>query len=322
MQENTDYTMLYRIAKYYYIDNMSQSEIAMKEHMSRPHISRLLDKARQVGIVEINVTMPETLQVEKAAKILKRRLGLQEAIVVLAPTETKNLDKKISMNIATAAAQNIPNLIKGCSNIGIGWGYTMYQTSLQLPYSDSIDATFVPLVGISGENNPFLQINAIVDRFAEKSGADSYYINIPAVREKGTQLAQIEIERFDKIKQYWSSLDAAIIGLGVSPKVGEFLISEVSKEYKEAIAKSNTLGDILCQFFYEDGTLFDFRGAYEQTSFPVQELKNIRKVICVAGGPAKVNGIITAARHGFFNMLITDINTARLIIDSDEKSHF
>ena len=38
MQDNTDYTMLYRIAKYYYIDNMSQSEIALKEHMSRPHV--------------------------------------------------------------------------------------------------------------------------------------------------------------------------------------------------------------------------------------------------------------------------------------------
>lgn len=319
MQENTDYTMLYRIAKYYYIDNMSQSEIAVKEHMSRPHISRLLDKARQVGIVDIKVALPDSLQVEKTAKILKEKLGLQEVIVVLAPTETKNLGKKVSMNIATAAAQKIPELIKGCSKVGIGWGYTMYQTSLLLPYNDSINRTFVPLVGISGENNPFLQINAIVDRFAEKLGADSYYINMPAIRENGAQLTRIEIERLKKIKQYWNSLDAAIIGLGASPKAGEILISEVSKEYKEAIVRSNTLGDILCQFFYEDGTVFDLRGAYEQTSFPVQELKNIRKVICVAGGPAKVNGIITAARHGFFNMLITDNNTARLIINNTQE---
>ncbi|MGI6526555.1 MAG: sugar-binding transcriptional regulator [Caldicoprobacterales bacterium] len=315
MQDNTDYTMLYRIAKYYYIDNMSQSEIALKEHMSRPHVSRLLEKARQVGIVEINVTLPEKLQVEKTAKILKKRLGLQDVIVAQAPMETKNLSKKISMNIATAAAQNLPKLLRGCHTIGVGWGYTMYQTSLQLPYCDSIDATFVPLVGISGENNPFLQINAIVDRFAEKFGADSYYINIPAIREKDSQLAQIEIERFNKIKQYWKSLDAAIIGLGVSPNVGEFLVSEVSKEYKEAIARSNTLGDILCQFFYQDGTLFDFRGTYEQTFFSVKKLKNIKKVVCLAGGAAKVEGIITAARQGFFNILITDSNTASLILE-------
>ena len=52
-------------------------------------MSRLLEKARQVGIVEINVTLPEKLQVEKTAKILKKRLGLQDVIVAQAPMETK-----------------------------------------------------------------------------------------------------------------------------------------------------------------------------------------------------------------------------------------
>ena len=316
MQENTDYTMLYRIACYYYIEGMSQNEIAIKEHISRPHISRLLDKARQVGIVQIKVTMPDEFQAEKSAQELKERLGLKQAIVMPAPAETKNLSRKISMNIATAAAQSIPGLLKGCQNIGIGWGYTMYQASLQLPYSDSTKSTFVPLVGTSGENTPFLQINTIVDRFAEKFSANSYYINIPAIREKGVRLTRIETERFKKIQQYWKKLDAAIIGLGVSPKVGEFLVSEVSKEYEETIAKSNTLGDVLCQFFFEDGSLFDFGDTYLQASFPVQELKNINKVICLAGGHAKVSGIIAAAMNGFFNILITDINTARMIIEN------
>ena len=316
MQDNTDYTMLYRIAKYYYVDNMTQSEIALIEHMSRPHISRLLDKARQEGIVEIKVNMPEKLQVEKTAQILKEKLGLKNVIIAPTPTETKNLNKKISMNIATVAAKSIPKLIKGCTNIGIGWGYTMYQTSLLLSYTGSINATFVPLVGTSGENNPILQINAIVDRFAEKFRADSYYINIPAIRKKETELSQIENKRLIRLKQYWHHLDAVIVGLGNSPKVGEFLVSEVSKEYKECIANSNTLGDILCQFFYEDGTTLDNLGEYEHTCLPLSELKNIKNVICLAGGAAKVNGIISAAHNGFFNILITDSNTAKLIVEN------
>lgn len=316
MLNNIDLTMLYRIAKYYYEDHLSQNEIAQREHVSRPHVSKLLDKAREYGIVEIVVALPEKFQISETEKKLQERLGLYDAIVVISPSETKQINKKISMNIATAAVQNIPSWIEGCRNVGIGWGYTMYQTSLQLSYSGNHEnLTFVPLIGISGEDNPFFQINAIVDRFAEKFGANSYYINIPAMRENTIELSQIEKERNSKLLRYWDSLDAVIVGLGVPLKSGEFLITEVSREYKEVIKNSDTLGDILYQFFYSDGTVFDFKSNYEQVSFPIYKLRDIKKVICLAGGAAKVDGIIAAARNGFINTLVTDSTTARMILE-------
>lgn len=77
MQDNTDYTMLYRLAKYYYGDKLSQNEIAQKKHISRPHISRLLDKARECGIVNIKVSLPLELQVSKTRQALKEKLCLK-----------------------------------------------------------------------------------------------------------------------------------------------------------------------------------------------------------------------------------------------------
>ena len=315
MLDKTDYTMLYRVAKYYYEDNLSQSEIAQIEHVSRPHISRLLDKARECGIVQIKVVLPDELQVSKTEKMLQKELGLNEVIVVPVPTGISQDSKKLSISIATVAARYLPDLIKDCSKVGIGWGFTMYQTSLQLAYCDSCkNVTFIPLIGLSGVDNPYLQINTILDRFAEKFGADSFYTNIPAVRENDSELPQIEKERYVKLQQYWGKLDAADIELGVPPNVGKFLISEVSHEYKEMMANSNTIGDILCQFFYPDGSIIDFKSHYEQFSFPIHKLRDIKKVICLAGGPAKVDGIITAARNGFYNTLLTDSVTASLIL--------
>lgn len=316
MQCNTDYTMLYRIAKYYYEDKLSQSEIAQKEHISRPHISRLLDKARECGIVSIKVSLPAELQLSRIRKEVKEKLGLKDVIVAYSPPDARQNIKRVSMNIATVAAQHFPHLIEGCKNIGIGWGFTMYQTSLQLSYcSKCEDVTCIPLIGISGENNPYLQINTIVDRFAEKLGSKSLYTNIPAFRESSMELAKIEKERYKKIQQYWDKLDAAVIGLGVPPKVGKFLISEVSQKYKDILINSNTVGDILSQFFYEDGSVFDLKADYEQVSFPIEKLKTIEKVICLAGGLPKADGIIAAARNGFFNILVTDSVTASHILE-------
>ncbi|MDD4296967.1 MAG: sugar-binding domain-containing protein [Ruminiclostridium sp.] len=316
MQDNTDYTMLYRLAKYYYEDKLSQSEIAQKEHISRPHISRLLDKARECGIVDIKVSLPPELQISKTRQDLKEKLCLQDAIIAFSPTDSMKNNRRASMNIATAAAHHLPNLIAEAKNIGIGWGFTMYQTSLQLSYCNNCeDITCVPLVGISGENNPYLQINTIVDRFAEKLGSKSLYTNIPAIRESNMKLAQVEKERYIKIQKYWDRLDAAIIGLGVPPMVGKFLISEVSQQYKDILVNSKTVGDILSQFFFEDGTVFDLKADYEQVSLPINNLKNIKTVICLAGGLSKVDGIISAARNGFFNILITDSITAKHILE-------
>ncbi|MDK2905718.1 MAG: hypothetical protein PWR12_1794 [Eubacteriaceae bacterium] len=316
MQDKTDYTMLYRVAKYYYEDNLSQNEIAQKEHVSRPHISRLLDKARECGIVQIKVVLPNELQISKIKNMLQKELRLNDVIVVPVPTGISQNSKKLSISISTVAARRLPELIRDCSKVGIGWGFTMYQTSLQLTYCDSCkDVTFIPLIGISGVDNPYFQINTILDRFAEKFGADSFYTNIPAVREKDCELPQIEKKRYAKLQQYWNKLDAAIIGLGAPPNVGKFPISEVSHEYKEMIINSNAIGDILCQFFCLDGSVIDCKSHYEQFSFPIHKLRDIKKVICLAGGPAKVNGIITAARNNFYNILVTDSVTASLILD-------
>lgn len=316
MSDNLDYTMLYRIAKYYYQDKLSQNEIAQREHLSRPHISRLLDKARECGIVQINVVFPEEQLVSKTGAMLKKGLGLDEAIIAFIPEDTKPSSSKTFMNIATAAAKRLPALLRGCKTIGVGWGRTVYETSRQLPFCDNIEkATFVPLIGISGEDSPYLQINTILDRFAEKFGADSFYTNIPTIRENDVKLSKIEQIRYARLQQYWAKLDAAVIGLGIPPQEGKFLISEVSQDYRKMMTRSNTIGDILCQFFYANGRVIDFKSHYEQFSFSIHILKSIDKVICLAGGRAKVDGIITAASNGFFKTLITDSNTAKMILE-------
>ncbi|MDR3644082.1 MAG: sugar-binding domain-containing protein [Clostridia bacterium] len=316
MQENIDYMMLYRIAKYYYEDHISQNDIAKKEHVSRPHVSRLLAKACDCGIVTIKVSLSDELQTSETRHVLKEKLGLKDVIIAFVPNESRNIDQKISLNIATVAAKAFPKLIKGCKNIGLGWGYTMYQTSLQISYNNECDKlTFVPLIGTSGEDNPYLQINSIVDRFAEKHGANSYYTNIPVVREKYMELGKIEQQRYGRLKRYWDKLDMAVIGLGPPPMEGKFLISEISAEYKQSIINSHTQGDILSQFFYEDGSTYNVNPQYRQACYDISRLKEVKNVVCLAGGSSKVNGIIAAARNSFFNTLITDSSTAKLILE-------
>jgi DNA-binding transcriptional regulator LsrR (DeoR family) len=107
----------------------------------------------------------------------------------------------------------------------------------------------------------------------------------------------------------------AIIGLGSPPDKSQTIISEFSDEYIGKITNKGICGDILAQFFYPDGEIYDINDSYDHVSFDIRKLKEVKSVICLAGGVEKVNGIVTAAKSGFIKTLITDSITARLIFE-------
>ena len=136
------------------------------------------------------------------------------------PAQSGYEQRVLSRGIATVAAANLPELLSESTNIGVGWGYTIYETSVLLDHcAMDQELNFFPLVGSFGENSPYLQINVIANRFAEKYNAKSYYTIMPAIRDN-KKLALIEEKSYMKLKKQWESLDTAIIGLGPSPSNG------------------------------------------------------------------------------------------------------
>ena len=316
MGKSSDAMLLYRIAQYYYIEKMSQNEIALVENISRSQISRLLGKAEEMGIVKFTVSLPQEFDNLSLEASLQSALGLQDAVVAPVPdfSGTQEDTEAITEAIATAAASYLPGKLKGCMTVGLGWGKAMYTTSLKIAYRHrGEELTYVPLIGLSGNTEPHLQVNTIVDRMAEKYRARSYFVNTPAFREKMAPTTKNETVRQEKLREYWRKLDAAIVGLG-APPTDEMFVAELSPDYVEPLKNSGACGDILAQYFTEDGRVFDFGSAYSQVAYDIKYLPTLRTVVCIAGGREKVRGIIAAARLRYINNLVTDSATAKYIL--------
>ena len=73
--------LLYRIAQSYYIDGLTQKQIANRFGLSRPKVSRLLQRGRDNGIITINLLPPPNGMADLEHK-LECKFGLQEAVVV------------------------------------------------------------------------------------------------------------------------------------------------------------------------------------------------------------------------------------------------
>ena len=314
-RNRTDMMQMYRIAKMYYMDGMTQEQIAAIENVSRSQISRLLDQARVRGIVEINIHMPDKISLNELRTDLIRELRLKD--IIIAPLHEGALDDDVIEAIASAAADYLPRELRSCRTIGVGMGRTVYRMSCLLSHQRAeSEKLFVPLIGASGTDNPALQINAILDRMGERMRGHTYFTNIPAFRENTVTLSELEQKRLSQLQHYWEEMDAAIIGTGAAPQSGPFFISEIPSKSANRFRKEHAVGDVLSQFFRADGSLVpDFPG-FERIAFDAPRLRQIRKVICLAGGTDKVSALITAARAGYYNILVTDSVTAGAIYDT------
>lgn len=314
MKNDTDYVMLYRIAHAYYCQGQTQDQIAKQENISRPHVSRLLTKARECGIVTIHVEFPEHVRQHLLCEQLCEALKLRK--VLLSPMPSEASSRSISQAIAQTAADALPELLADSRNIGIGWGYTVYKTSKLLPSVASGKVqSFVPLVGITGEDSPYFQTNVIVNRFAEQFCGNSRFTNVPAIRESRVEMDGFALESYLKLQHQWEKLDTAVIGLGDCPGIGLTLLSVSNVEYRRLVEQSGVVGDILAHFFFRDGSLLDTSAYFQQSSLPPHSIRNIETVICIAGGAGKVDPLLAAAQNGFYNILITDPQTAQAMLD-------
>ena len=326
MKTGPDSSTIYRIARYYYAEGLSQEEIAVKEGFSRSQISRLIDRARELGFVKITLVPPADLRTEELARELMAALGLRSVTVV--PVRNTASAEEIAVAIATRGADYLAETLREFKVVGLGWGQTVYRTAELLPRSSASNGGsgngsvsgagrwpyFVPLIGTSGDDNPNLQINTIIDRFSTSFRSTGLFVNIPSVREKGAPLPKIEAQRISMLEERWNAVEAAVVGLGAPPASSPNLIDELPQEYKEELKNSQSCGDILAHFFGPDGTLFQPYHDYELLAFDIRKLPGLKRSICLAGGFDKHEGIVAAARARYISDLVTDEQTATAML--------
>ena len=302
-----DLSLLYTIAKYYYLEDYSQSDIAKILNISRPQISRLLKRARELEIVKIEISMPNNLQDENKSEKIKKYLGLKDVLIVENSNDNKLLYVKSSEYLSA--------LIEKSKKIGIGWNETLYNISIELKYNDSDkQKIFYPLIGnLGNNNNPYLQITTIVDRFAEKFNSKAYFNNYPALIEKKS-INNNDLEKLEEFKKFWSDLDIAIVGLSSIRESYQSYISDIPKVDKLNIDEIE--GIILGSFFMNNGETFNYPDKYYINSIMLSELKKIKDIVCIVSGVKKIDIIKFAAMKKYFNILITDESTADSIISN------
>lgn len=315
--DRDEISLMTKIARLYYEEGKTQEEIGEIFGISRFKVLRLLQEARDIGIVTIKIN-DLTSTCSELEEELEKRFRLKKAIVVPTRPLPRTL---ITQEIGKWGAKLLVDTIQDKDIIGIGWGATVSECvkHLEEVYKD---VTLVPLGGGTGQIKPVYQVNEICREMASKLKARWYSLDIPIfVENKETKDALFREPKVKEVLDLWDRLTVVVVGIGNLTGLWEDRspILAFSKGAAEILREELTLyrsvGDIVQNFFDIDGNISPISIREHIISIPIEKFENVRDVIALSGWKGKKEAILGALRTGYITHLVTDEVVAEYLLD-------
>ncbi len=311
MIERTE--LLAQVASMYYEDNLNQDEIARRIDTSRSTVSRMLQEAREAGVVEITVHYPWK-NVPEIEVDLIARFRLRQARVLRGRDQPY---EEILRGLGVLAARYIEGILIEGTTLGISWGVAVYSTVRTLRPDRRLPITVMQMVGAVGEGNPLIDGPDLARLLASVYGGEYRYLHAPLIVED-THAREVLLQepRIHETLSLARRADVALVGIGApSPEVYSLLrAGYLDREALAQLRAQGVVGDICARHYDAHGRVLDIELNRRIVGIELEALHDIEQVIGVAGGEAKAEAILGALRSGHVNVLITDDVTARKVL--------
>ncbi|MTV83258.1 sugar-binding transcriptional regulator [Secundilactobacillus folii] len=301
-----------RVARLYYESKLGQAEIAKKLSISRPTVSRLLQFAQDEGYVQIKVIDPFA-SVTNLEKALRDRFGLQEAHVVY--TSTHDYQQLIE-SLGKYTADYLTNTVKDHDIIGVSWGKTMNQVAVHMGDQKAQDVKIVELKGSMTYTPTPVFAEDILMKFGQVYHTSPSIMPLPVIFETQTTHDIVMQDRhIEKLIDLGKRANIAIYTVGTVHDDALLFQTGYFSKTEQAEIQTKAIGDICSRFYDRQGKVAVPAINARTVGIQLDDLKNKPKSILVAGGERKFEAIQGALSGGYTNCLITDIDTAHMLLD-------
>lgn len=299
-------SLMIKISWYYYFENMTQQSVADTLGISRMRVIKLLEKARQTGIIQFRLRKDGETRM-KLERGLMAEYGLKDAFIV--PTSLNK--SQVNAGIAEAASMYISERLAENSFINMGYGDTPSRVLNNLATMAERPITCVSLTGGVSYYLPDTRSNVF--------NAKLHLIPTPLLASSKEMASAMRHEAsVVEISRMISLAQLTVVGIGA--------MHESATIFKSGILNHNdylylqmqgAVGDLLSHFIDRDGKLIETPLEERLISTPLTKLKALQNVVGVAAGDVKVNAIRAALRGGYLDVLITDDHTAEQLLGQD-----
>jgi deoxyribonucleoside regulator len=309
--------MMVQAAKRFYQLDMTMGDLSDELGLTRWQASKLLAEARETGVVRIEI-VPHAPRLPALESELQRKYQLKEAIVV--PAHSGEDDALMLDGVARAAAQFIAGLGR-VPLIGVSWGRTMSAVARRLPpfWNDGVEVVLLNgamTVRASGD-----MPNNVAELFARSGNGVATLLPVPAIL--GHAATRVALEQDPTIA---SVLDLAkrapviCFGIGaISPESVLVTSGYLSPQEAEALIAKGAVGDILSRYINDRGEIVDPEIDSRTIGLDLAFCRNRELSIAVGSGRAKHAAILACLKARHINVLVTDEQAARFLMEEAVK---
>lgn len=302
-----DHVLMVKAVWYYYIESYTQQNISHLLGVSRSKVISLLERARQTGVIQFNVRQESSRRMELEQE-LTARFGLNDAFIVPGASTLASPNE----SIAQAAAMYILRRSEDNAFINLGYGDT---TSRILNHLATAAESPLNAVSLTGGVNYYLP-NTRSNVF----NARLYLIPSPLLLSSGEVRRSLRKEPdVEEIFRMIPLSSMSVVGIGSMNEQATILKNGILNQNDFTFLKmQGAVGDMLSHFLDKNGDPISIELEDRLMSTPLEELRKLDNVIGVAGGERKAEAILAALRGGYLDVLITDEETARLLLEAPE----
>ena len=309
---SADDVLLARTAWAYYVDGLTQHDIARKFDLNRVRVNRMLAQARERGIVQVRVNAP--LSLENEAR-LEKRYGLKLALVVPTPDDPVHVPRSIAM----AAGHALSDRLSDGMSIGVAWGRTLRLSVASMEHRIIQNLSVVSLIG-GLTRGSVLNTHETASRLADIYGANCFYIAAPAFADSEASakvlLAQTSVrDAFDHARR----IDLAFMSVGgFDTEATMRKLKLINDEEARSLIAAGAVGDLCSQFINARGKLVDHPINRRVIALGLEDLARVPTVVLASGGLEKLHVLHAVLSLGIVSILVTDETTAAHLLQGKD----
>jgi DNA-binding transcriptional regulator LsrR (DeoR family) len=298
------------LAKRFYVDGQSQISIARTVGLDPSTVSRYLKRARDEGIVHVQIRRPRRID-EELERELAAAFGLKRAVI--APVGSA---EEAHTGAAVAAAEYISGHLANGMRLGLSWG-RMLSEVIHTMASSSVSALDISLLhGGVGSAGAGIQGHELARYLASlHPGSGVHYLHAPLlVDSPDIKEAMLRDGSIKAALDAAARIEIGVVGIGALDDEAPLVrYGHISKRDRRALLTAGAVGDTATRFFTQSGEpvrVLDDR----LLAIGCDQLRRVPLVIAIASGTYKREAILGALNTGWIDVLATDELTAREIL--------
>jgi DNA-binding transcriptional regulator LsrR (DeoR family) len=297
------------VARRYFIEGKAKTEIGAEFGISRFRVARIIDQARESGLVRIEIALPAEIDPELSER-LRAAYGLRHAIAV---RTSEQPEESLRSHLGAVTAGLLTEIVEEGDILGVGWGRTldaMTSALKKLP-----PCTVVQLTGAAGTLDVTEDSVEIVRRVAAVSGGPAFAIYAPIIvdtAEAATALRRQPhvaeaLRRFDRVTK-------AVVAIGSWDPPNSQLHDTLDNVAREALRKKRVRAEVCSTLIDDEGKQIVGDLMDRSISISAEQLRRVPEVVAVAGGRSKVAAIRAVPKAGFITSLVTDTGAGEALV--------